>query len=595
MHLFSGNRPERRRVYQKSLQAVLAIALYLSLSPQANAFSVSATVDRNPIYQDESVSLVLKAEGEAIGGLEPDLTPLANDFEIISQSSHTNINIVNNVPTVSQSWIYEIQPKHRGPVVIPPISIGGVLTQAIQLEVIEFHGNFTGAGADIFLETQVSNSNPYVQSQVNFTTRLFFSISILNGELTEPRVNFGAIERVSQDKHYKSNRGGKEYQVIERQHVIFPERSGSFSIPSVEFVGVVERIDPATNQAWNPRERYSAQSIDIDVRPIPSSFTGTTWLPAIDLQLEDSWNGKAPKLEQGSPQSRKITINAVGLRAVQLPSVDFGETSSARIYGGNNAALNTHNGVDWTTARRTDEFAIVPQHDTTVEIPKFEIVWWDVTQDRERITTLPTIYAPVGATAATDQMAVNGTGTQSVLVGSEGGDSVVDFRGRVGQWKIATAALLLAWLATMLAWYFGGKTARVEAATLAQEQIRKTESERQLIRGIRQACSQGDASTVGQRLLHWSQVHWPNQPPRNLMQLAKNMHSNELIAELENLDRTNYSAQVEPWDGRRMWRQFSQALRNKSNQHTPRKRWFRSKSRDDLLEDLWPSEDASAT
>ena len=267
--------------------------------PVANAVEVSAFVDRNPIYLDESVTLVLTAEDESTNIPAPDLEPLRAEFEILSQSTQTNINIVNSVPNVVQSWVIEIQPKRLGVIEIPALMIAGAKTQPIQLEVQKYVSNVATEGAEIFLEVDVTSNNPYVQSQVNFTTRLYYSIPIVNGTLSDPQIPFATVEGSTPESRYNSRRAGVDYRVIERQYAVFPEQSGSFTIAPIEFACVIERIDPVTNLRKHFRERYSSNSVQIEVKPIPRSYSGSTWLPAQDLQLTDSWKGRVPDFEVG--------------------------------------------------------------------------------------------------------------------------------------------------------------------------------------------------------------------------------------------------------------------------------------------------------
>ena len=141
----------------------ISIAVLMGLMqsiPVANAVEVSAFVDRNPIYLDESVTLVVTAEDESTNIPVPDLEPLRADFDILSQSTQTNINIVNNVPNVVQSWVIEIQPRRLGVIEIPALMIAGAQTQPIQLEVQRYVSNVATEGAEIFLEVDVTSNNP---------------------------------------------------------------------------------------------------------------------------------------------------------------------------------------------------------------------------------------------------------------------------------------------------------------------------------------------------------------------------------------------------------------------------------------------------
>ena len=553
--------------------------------PVANSVEVTASVDRNPIYLDESVTLVLTAEDESTNIPTPDLELLRADFEILSQSTQTNINIVNNVPNVVQSWVIEIQPKRLGVIEIPALMIAGAQTQPIQLEVQKYVSNVTTEGSEIFLEVDVTSNNPYVQSQLNFTTRLYYSIPIVNGTLSDPQIPFATIEGAAQESRYNSRRSGVDYRVIERQYAIFPEQSGSFTIAPIEFACVIERIDPVTNLRKHFRERYSSNQVQLEVKPIPRSYSGSTWLPAQDLQLADSWKGRVPDFEVGRPESREISINALGLRAIQLPLVEFEENSTARIYAGSQSDQKTTPGADWLVSRRTDEFAIVPKSDSNVEVPKVEVVWWDVNENREKVAVLPAISVSMGQSVSQliEEIPVdaNPGGIQTLQIS----EAIV----RQDQhWKLISLALLGIWLLTLLMWLLSGRYKRGQLRKVELIQVQSAETERQLLRRIKQECENGDAATISKELLGWAESHWTDRPPKNLIELGRRLQSEELMPLLEDLDRALYSEDDVFVHGLKLWKVLTKSLRVRTRQVKQKKRFSRFWKRERELEELWP-------
>ena len=555
--------------------------------PVANAVEVSASVDRNPIYLDESVTLVLTAEDESTNIPTPDLEPLRTDFEILSQSTQTNINIVNSVPNVIQSWVIEIQPKRLGVIEIPALMIAGAQTQPIQLEVQKYVSNVATEGAEIFLEVDVTSDSPYVQSQLNFTTRLYYSIPIVNGKLSDPQIPFATVEGSAQESRYNSRRAGVDYRVIERQYAIFPEQSGSFTIAPIEFACLIERIDPATNLRNYFRERYSSNPVQLKVKPIPRYYSGSTWLPAQDLQLADSWNGRVPDFAVGRPESRAISINALGLRAIQLPLVEFEENSTARIYAGSQSDQKTSPGADWLVSRRTDEFAIVPKSDSNVEVPKVEVVWWDVNEDREKVAVLPAISGSMGQSVSQsieeNPLVANPDGIETLQIS----EAIV----RQDQhWKLISLALLGIWLLTLLMWLLSGKYQRGQRKVVESSQVQIVESERHLLRRIKQECENGDAANISKVLLLWAETCWTDRPPKNLIELGRRLQSEELMPLLEDLDRALYSADDVFVHGLKLWKVLTKSLRVRTRQVKQKKRFSRFWKRERDLEALWPDQ-----
>ena len=557
------------------------------LASVANALEVRAALDRTPIFLDESVKLILTAEGKTQVDGSPDLTPLRKDFEIMGQSVQTSIKVDNNVQHIVQNWVIEIKPKRLGITEVPAISLGSYQTPPVALEVKAYSGNVLSAGDDIFVEIEVTPENPYVQSQVTYVLRLFHAVDIPEGTLSDPKITFAFVERLGQDRRYQAQRAGREYRVVERRYSIFPEQSGLMEIAPVEFNGVVKRINRTTLKTEYTRERISSKSARIVVRPKPSSFSGNTWLPARDLRITDSWDGTLPKFEVGKPETRKITIKAVGLRALQLASPTYEENKLTRIYS-TNPALNTRQTYEWTTGQRDEEFVIIPQDTTALEVPEFKVVWWDVDEDREKVASLPMIsvanFQSTGtpATIESESMATLNAESTDFSTVSSGSNPL---------WKFVSIGLLVAWILTLIFWYVSRKTKRrhFESNLLDKEQTSK-----QLYGDIQRACRRDDAAAVSHALLNWVKLKWSDYPPRNLPELGYKLGSEELIEALQILDRAIYSGEVDSWDGgEHLWKTFS-SVRKSMVRNPNEKRWNLFRSKPHLaLDELWPEQNSS--
>ncbi len=561
-----------------------------SLTSVANALEVRAALDRTPIFLDESVNLILTAEGETQVDGNPDLTPLRKDFEIMGQSVQTSIRVENNVQRIVQNWIIEIQPKRLGITEVPAISLGSYQTLPVALEVKAYTGNVLSAGDDIFIEVEVTPENPYVQSQVTYVLRVFYAVDVPEGTLSDPIVTFASVERLGQERRYQAQRAGREYKVFERRYSIFPEKSGLMEIAPVEFNGVVSRINQTTLKTEYTRERISSSPARVVVRPKPSSFSGNTWLPARDLRITDSWDGTLPKFEVGKPESRNITINAVGLRALQLASPTYEENKLTRIYS-TNPVLNTRQTYEWTTGQRDEEFVIIPQDTTALEVPEFKVVWWDVDEDREKVASLPKIS--VASFQSTETPATLESESMATL-NAESTDFSTVSSGSNTLWRFVSIGLLVAWILTLIFWYVSRKSKRLHFESNLLDREQKEQTSKQLYGDIQRACRRDDASAVSQALLKWAQLKWSDYPPRNLPELGHKLGSEKLIEALQILDRTNYSGEVDSWDGgEHLWKTFS-SVRKSMVRKPKEKGWnpFRSKPHP-ALDELWPEHESS--
>ena len=221
-----------------------------------------------------------------------------------------------------------------------------------------------------------------------------------------------------------------------------------------------------------------------------------------------------------------------------------------------------------------------------MDVPEFRLVWWDVVEDREKTATLPAISVQIGQLE--NQLSAIDSGgesqpVESLLPALETGVLSAD-----RQWKLVSLALLTIWLLTLCAWLYARKNRTRQSTNLDSAGDQKMESERKVLRRIQQSCKNCDAVESGRNILEWAAIRWAENPPRNLIEIGQRLNSAELVAELNALDRVNYSSETESWDGQTAWRRFSTSLSTVKRKPRKSKRrwWFRL--RDEELEDLWP-------
>ncbi len=562
------------------------------VSASSHSNSIKAYLDREEVYLDESVNLIVTFDGVAtdVSG-NPDISILENEFDVVSESTQTSIQIQNGVSKVVHNWIYGIRPKKTGTLDIPGISIGRYKTDPVQIEVKEFTGNVQKAGEDLFVEIEATPQNPYVQSQVIFVARLFTAVDIAQGSLSDPVVNFADVQQLGSDRRYDSKRGGRNYDVIEKRYAVFPEQSGTHEISPVEFTGVVSSYNQSTLQTQYRRERISSEPVVLQVRPKPSSYSGKTWLPASDLQVSDSWNGRLPDLEIGRPETRKISIEAIGLRAIQLTSPDYEVDGSLRIYS-NSPALNTHQTSWATVAQRDEEFVFIPNSMENVTIPEFRVVWWDVDEDKEKVAVLPKMTNVQPASGAAVPA---GGDSEDELVTS----AITDTHSTVvvepdRTWMLISFGMLVTWLLTLAGWYFNR---RKEAALHADDfdvKDRLNLTIRKSISNIRSACRDNDSRRAAIALLDLARLWWPERSPRNLIDFGLRVGDREFNRELLDLDSKVYSNDSQYWDGDQFWKQFARIRKTVQAPLKKRRGKFFFARSEQHSEDLWFEQEFSA-
>ena len=149
------------------------VLIGISFHP-ALAADITASVDRNPVSIDESFKLYFTASDTPDG--DPDFAPLEQDFSILNQSQSSSSTWVNGDYSKTIRWTLEVTAKKSGNLVIPAIQFGSDASKPVPIVVNQ--GATTGDDAvkpdeEIFLEVKATPEQPYVQSQVIYTIRLY--------------------------------------------------------------------------------------------------------------------------------------------------------------------------------------------------------------------------------------------------------------------------------------------------------------------------------------------------------------------------------------------------------------------------------------
>ena len=218
---------------------VLFVLGVLSVPASVSAQSVKAYVDRNPVMADETFQLVVEAQG-ASSSDAPNLQKLEENFSLLGNSHSQQMSIINGQTSSVTRWVTTLAPQRTGTFTIPSIQVGNGSSRPINILVKE-PNQVTGADPqrDVFLEAEVDSHFPYIQGQVLLTLRLVSAVSLQEGKLDDPEIQWGMVERVGEDKSYETIRAGRRYQVTERRYAITPQKAGTQIIPPVLLSGTI--------------------------------------------------------------------------------------------------------------------------------------------------------------------------------------------------------------------------------------------------------------------------------------------------------------------------------------------------------------------
>lgn len=401
--------------------------IFIFLVSASPAFAaVKATINQAIAFEGDPLTLTIETSKN--NNVQPDLSPLNKNFILLDSRASSQISIINGSRSFKKTWSIELQPKQKGKIKIPAITVGADITESIEISIESLPPEVTAeTNKHIFIETSVgiAGKETYVQQQIPYTVKFFYDSSMQSGEIFSPEIENANIRKLARDRRYQVVRAGKKFTVIEKHFVISPEKSGVLHIPGTKVNGRISlsggdspklrrRMDGTDmlNRFFNdfgkdpfessPFGRFfdkrsigpsrpfsiSSKAIDVNVLPVPDSFTGSAWLPAEDLVIHDSWRTNPPAFKVGEPVTRTLTLQAKGLASSQIPEINIPKPIGIKVYPEQAETDTPNDGKTIYGVQRT-EISYIPNKQGKVTIPEISIDWWDVNEKKQKTFTLP--------------------------------------------------------------------------------------------------------------------------------------------------------------------------------------------------------------
>ena len=406
-------------VNQASLRAAAVFVLFFLVFP-AVAQNVEVSIDRGEIARGETLTYTIRVF-EQRQGMQLDLTPLTENFDVLGTRTSSQIRSINGSVESWTDYIVTLFPLTEGDLEIPPLTINNSRTDPITVKVVNQGARSNQSSEELFLEIEVNKDSIYVQEQLLFTVRLFYTINgIRNPQFTELEMPDAVIQLIGSPNQYEKLIDGVRYGVYEKRYVIFPQRSGPLEIPDILFRGEV--TDGSSNFVFrNLNTRRVTAFIDgmtVDVKQRPAAAANSPfWLPVSGLTLEDNWAPDTKELQIGDSVVRTITMVADGLDGAMLPPFEAADLNGANTYP-DPAEIDRTFVSGAIVGTRVETMTIVPTIDGKLEIPEIAIPWWNIDTDQPQVTTIPAKTLNVGALAgaAPAEQAVSSSGNLEELL-----------------------------------------------------------------------------------------------------------------------------------------------------------------------------------
>jgi len=422
-----------------ALAAVAAALLVAVTSPALAASDIQASLEHDVVHEGDSVRLTLRYGGDE-PPRRPDLRPLAADFEILGTEQSQRVTVVNGHAEATRELDVVLSPKRSGAITIPALQAGDLTTEPLTLTVLDAAAGAapqpqgfaatapstvrSGDAPDLFVEASADQTSPFIQGEVHYTVRVYDSIGIREGALTEPTADGVRVEPRGDTRTFEQAVNGRRYMVHERQYALFPQNSGEVTVPPVVLqarvaeepqrgrAGRRSAFDDAfgddvlaemlaqmragatggalIDRVMNPgREvRVRSNPVSLSVQGRPADAASGWFLPARGVELAQSWQPATPTFRVGETVRRTVTLRADGASTQQLPRLEAPAVDGVKQYPGQ-PDQRTLPGANGGVAELVQTFDLLPSRAGSFTLPQIDVHWWDVAAQTQRTATLP--------------------------------------------------------------------------------------------------------------------------------------------------------------------------------------------------------------
>ena len=242
-------------------------------------------------------------------------------------------------------------------------------------------------GKDLFIAATASKKRVFEQEAVLITYKLYtlVNVSEMTGKMPElDGFHVQEIDRQRQPQLKMEHYNGKNYgTVVWSQYVVFPQHTGTVTIPPIKFEAIVVQqdrtIDPfeaffnGGSTMVQVKKTIMSPAVTLQVDPLPTpkpeNFSGAVGKFSMKASL-------APQsLKANDATTLRVVVTGVGnMKLMKAPEVKW--PKDFEIYDPK-AESNTKIGVNGNSGTVTYDYIAVPRHQGKYEVPDVEFCYFD--------------------------------------------------------------------------------------------------------------------------------------------------------------------------------------------------------------------------
>ena len=239
---------------------------------------------------------------------------------------------------------------------------------------------------DLFMTATASRTSVYEQEAILVTYKIYTLVDLREMDGKLPTLDGFQIQEIPlpRTKEFSIEQyNGRNYRsVIWSQYLLFPQKSGKLTIPSITYEGVVitrnRNLDPieaffnGQSGYTEVKRKIATPTLTINVSPLPAKpvgFSGAVGKFSVSSSISTN------EVDANEAVTLKISVQGSGnMKLISTPEVQFPkdfETYDAKV---NDNFQLTRSGLSGT---KDFEYLFVPRHAGTYEIPAAEFIYFD--------------------------------------------------------------------------------------------------------------------------------------------------------------------------------------------------------------------------
>lgn len=496
----------------------MASVLALLLNPiVVNAASLQSLVSRNQVSLNETIQLVVELDQQA-DTQALDTRLLTPDFDVlgVSPQNNSSVTIINGQTTqkVSTKWVVTLAPKREGLLTVPAFTIAGAQSSPITITVKNNRAANGQNTSPLTASALISKLEVYPGEQLLLTVELSASSDVSNLNASSLEIQNADYELLNQENFSRVDNGIAR-QMVELKYIVFAKDTGTLKIPSLTFTG----IQGGSRSFFGQRgKQVVARTKPHDVTVIPKPAASGSWFPASKVDINATWSGDISTLTVGTPITRTITITAQDQRAEAIPPISTASRTGSNFSSyKDQPQLTTEKTRGGLRGVRIESEAIVPSIAGEFTLPAVTVDWFNTQTKEWQQSTLPaeTLTAKGAAQLPSVKQPQFDT-NQSPSQTQNATASVQAIYNRAWVWQIVSLLLLSL---CVYQWFFLGSKNRDNEKLTTES--KKTQSETQAWKQLKQSLSSGNPANVRQNLITWYGEAFPNEALITLDEIAE--------------------------------------------------------------------------